>query len=84
MATLRYPLYEDEERAMETERDVKTVKDLAGILKRRKWTILLPALGVFALSAVVAFAIPATYKSTATILIEEQGLPREYATANVT
>ena len=69
---------------METERDVKTVQDLAGILRRRKWTILVPALGVFALSAVVAFAIPATYKSTTTILIEEQGIPREYVTANIT
>ncbi len=69
---------------METERDVKTVKDLAGILKRRKGAILFPALGVFALSVVVAFAIPATYKSTTTILIEEQGIPREYVTANIT
>jgi polysaccharide chain length determinant protein (PEP-CTERM system associated) len=69
---------------METESDVKTMKDLAGILRRRKWTILLPALGVFALSAVVAFVIPATYKSTTTILIEEQGIPREYVTANIT
>src|SRR5659263_115814 len=74
----------NERGSMETERDVKTVKDLAGILKRRKWTILGPALGVFALSVVVAFAIPATYKSTTTILIEEQGIPREYVTANIT
>jgi len=64
--------------------DVKTVADLSGILRRRKWTILVPALGVFALSAIIAFAIPATYKSTTTILIEEQGIPREYVTANVT
>ena len=69
---------------METEHDVKTVQDLAGILRRRKWTILLPALGVFALSVIVAFAIPKTYKSTTTILIEEQGIPREYVTANIT
>jgi polysaccharide chain length determinant protein (PEP-CTERM system associated) len=64
--------------------DVKTVADIIGILRRRKGMILLPALGVFALSVVVAFAIPATYKSTTTILIEEQGIPREYVTANIT
>ncbi|HEX8042538.1 GumC family protein [Candidatus Deferrimicrobium sp.] len=71
---------------METEHDVKTMtmNDLAGILRRRKWTILLPALGVFTLSVVVAFSIPKTYKSTTTILIEEQGIPREYVTANIT
>jgi capsular polysaccharide biosynthesis protein len=74
----------NEERTMETERDAMTLKDLAGILRRRKWLLLLPALGVFALSAVVAFVIPATYKSTTTILIEEQGIPREYVTANIT
>ena len=64
--------------------DVKTVADIFGILRRRKGMILLPALGVFALSVVVAFAIPKTYKSTTTILIEEQGIPREYVTANIT
>jgi len=64
--------------------DVKTVADLFGILRRRKGMILLPALGVFVLSAMIAFAIPKTYKSTTTILIEEQGIPREYVTANIT
>ena len=64
--------------------DVKTVADILGILRRRKGMILLPALVVFALSVIVAFAIPKTYKSTTTILIEEQGIPREYVTANIT
>lgn len=69
---------------MDAERDVKTAKELAGILRRRKWTILVPALGVFALSAALALLLPRVYKSTTTILIEEQGIPREYVSSNIT
>ena len=53
------------------DRDVKTFQDLAEVFRRRKWEIFLPALAVFALAAVVAFALPRTYKSTTTVLIEE-------------
>src|SRR3989304_4558974 len=50
------------------EQDVKTVGDLLGILRSRKGW---PAL-------------PGSYKSDTTIMIEEQDIPREYVTANIT
>jgi len=67
---------------METE--VKTIQDFRGILKRRKRALILPALIVFVIAAVVALALPSIYRSTATILIEEQEIPREYVMSMVT
>ena len=66
------------------EPEVKTIQDLTAILKRRKWALILPALIVFAIAAVVALALPSIYRSTATILIEEQEIPREYVMSMVT
>lgn len=65
------------------DQDVKTFQDLADVFRRRKREIFLPAFGIFALAAVVAFALPRTYKSTTTVLIEEQEVPREYVSANI-
>ena len=67
---------------METE--VKTIHDFREILKRRKWSFILPALVIMIIAAVVAFALPPVYRSTATILIEEQEIPKEYAMSMVT
>jgi polysaccharide chain length determinant protein (PEP-CTERM system associated) len=64
--------------------DVKTVADIFGILRRRKWNVVVPALAVFGLAAAAAFLLPRTYKSTTTILIEEQEIPREYVATNIT
>ena len=67
---------------METE--VKTIQDFRAILKRRRGHLVLPALIIFVIAAVVAFALPPIYRSTATILIEEQEIPREYVMSMVT
>jgi len=61
-----------------------TLDDYLAILKRRKWSLILPALLVFAVAAAVALLLPPVYKSTATILIEEQEIPSEYVKATVT
>jgi len=63
--------------------DVKTLGDVIAIVKRRKNWLVWPAAGVFLLSAVIAFAWPPTYRSTSTILIEEQEIPREYVMTTV-
>ena len=68
---------------MALDSDVKTVGDLIDIVKRRKWYLILPALGIFLLSIVVVLALPSIYQSTSTILIEEQSIPREYVTSTV-
>ena len=61
-----------------------TLDDYMAILKRRKWSLILPALLMFAAAVVVALLLPPVYKSTATILIEEQEIPSEYVKATVT
>jgi polysaccharide chain length determinant protein (PEP-CTERM system associated) len=65
------------------DQDVKTLGDVIAIVKRRKKYLIWPAVGVFVLSAVIAFAWPPTYRSTSTILIEEQEIPREYVMTTV-
>jgi polysaccharide biosynthesis transport protein len=66
------------------EQDIKTLNDMVEIVKRRKWSIILPALGIFAVAALTALLLPPTYRSTSTILIEEQEIPREYVMTTVT
>src|SRR5512143_263623 len=64
--------------------DEMTIQDFKEILKRRKWSLIVPALIIFVIALVVAFVLPPVYRSTATILIEEQEIPREYVVASVT
>ncbi len=66
------------------EENVKTINDFKQILKRRKKDLILTALVIFIIAAGVAFGLPPIYRSTATILIEEQEIPREYAMSMVT
>lgn len=54
---------------------VKTIHDYLEIVRRRKKSIILPILILFAISVIVAVAIPPVYRSTSTILIEEQDIP---------
>jgi len=58
-------------------------KKLIKILKRRKWDILLPTLGIFLFATIAVLSWPPTYRSTSTILVEEQEIPKEYVTAKV-
>ena len=66
------------------EAEAKTIRDFKEILKRRKWSIILPALICFAIAVAVAFMLPPIFRSTGTILIEEQEIPREYVMSTVT
>jgi polysaccharide chain length determinant protein (PEP-CTERM system associated) len=61
-----------------------TLYDYIIILKRRKWSLLLPAVIIFSISAVIAVLLPPIYKSTSTILIEEQEIPSDFVMATVT
>ncbi len=61
-----------------------TFKDFVTIVKRRRWALIVPALAVFLLSVVVILFWEPVYRSTSTILIEEQEIPREYVMATVT
>jgi uncharacterized protein involved in exopolysaccharide biosynthesis len=54
------------------------------IVKRRKWHIIIPAVGVFLACAIIALLLPAVYKSSATILIEAQEIPQDLVRTTVT
>ena len=62
----------------------KSMNDMLGMIKRRKWSLILPMLIVFTFAGIVALVLPPTYKSTATILIEEQDIPADFVMATVT
>jgi len=64
--------------------EVRSFQDVLGIARRRKKSIILPALSVFLVAALVAFSLPRKYLSTATMLIEAQDIPNEYVRANIT
>lgn len=61
-----------------------SLKDYVDILKRRKWSLILPALFIICISITVAFALPSVYRSTSTILIEKQDIPSDFVMATVT
>ncbi|MGD0234644.1 MAG: Wzz/FepE/Etk N-terminal domain-containing protein [Syntrophorhabdales bacterium] len=66
------------------EQDEKTIGDFVEILKRRKLSLVLPAVAVFIVALIVALTWPPVYRSTSTILIEDQEIPREFVIASVT
>ncbi|TCK19392.1 uncharacterized protein involved in exopolysaccharide biosynthesis [Thiogranum longum] len=58
--------------------------DYLGAFKRRRTSILVITLSVFLMGALAAWLWPATYKSSATILIKEQDIPPEMVRSTVT
>ncbi len=60
-----------------------TLQDLVAGLKRRRRAFLITAAGVAALSLAVAMLIPATYRSSATVLIQDQEVPPEFVRTTV-
>ena len=67
-----------------TETGTLHLADYLSILRRRKKQVKLVAALVFLVSAVLAFVIPPQYRSTATILIEQQQVPRDLIPSTVT
>jgi len=57
------------------EPNAMTLNDYFTIVKRRKWSLILPAVFVFLCAAIVALALPSIYKSTSTILIDRNCQP---------
>jgi len=60
------------------------LSDYFDILRRRKWSMMLPAFAVFLIAGAVAVLLPSYYKSTSTILIEEQEIPADFVMDTVT
>jgi polysaccharide biosynthesis transport protein len=66
------------------ESEGQNLQNILEITKRRKWSIVIPAVSLFVAIAGIALVIPPKYRSISTILIEEQEIPRDYVTSTVT
>lgn len=58
-------------------------KDYLALLARRRWHFLIPASVAILLAAVAAFVWPPTFRSAATILIEEPDIPRDFVISTI-
>lgn len=61
-----------------------TLGDVPKIIQRRKWSLILPFLCAVLIASSLALFLPPKYRSTATILIEEQEIPADFVMATVT
>jgi uncharacterized protein involved in exopolysaccharide biosynthesis len=66
------------------EEQTKDLSDYLSALHRRRKGIVITAAVIFVIGAITAYLIPAIYRSTATILIEEQEIPAELVRSTVT
>jgi polysaccharide chain length determinant protein (PEP-CTERM system associated) len=66
------------------DQETKSLNDILDILKRRKMIFIVTALCVFIVALAVALLWPPVYRSTSTILIEEQEMPRDFVATTVT
>ncbi|ALA61131.1 Wzz/FepE/Etk N-terminal domain-containing protein [Nitrospira moscoviensis] len=66
------------------EQPTHDLKDMVGILRRRKLPMLLVGLAIASAGVAVAFVLPPSYRSTATILIEEQEIPSDIVRSAIT
>ncbi len=60
------------------------IGDAIKIFRRRLWGVIAPALAVVILSVLILLVWKPVYRSTSTILIEEQEISRDYVMATVT
>ena len=61
-----------------------SLDDYLAILKRRKWQLIVPAVLFATIAIIIALTLPAVYRSTATILIEQQEIPADLIRSTVT
>ncbi|MGI6657050.1 MAG: GNVR domain-containing protein [Desulfobulbus sp.] len=60
-----------------------TPGDYWGIVKRRKWSLIVPFVVVLLIAVATAFLLPPVYESSSTILIEEQHIPTDFVMTTV-
>ena len=70
--------------AVEFEEDTKGLQEYISAFKRRKKQFFIPTVGIFTISLLIALLWPATYQSSATILIEEQQIPKDLVPSTIT
>ncbi|MRR13949.1 chain-length determining protein, partial [archaeon] len=57
---------------------------ILGVIRRRKWAFIIPAVLVLLVSFTLAVYLRPVYRSSATILIEQQDIPPEFIKTTVT
>lgn len=62
----------------------RSLSDWLSILKRRRWAMLITMGVLTIITVLVTFLFPATYRSTATILIEQQEIPQDFVRSTIT
>lgn len=65
------------------EREKLDLQDYLAILRRRAWAFIVPSVLIAALAVPIIFILPPSYRSTATVLIEDQAIPRDLVRATV-
>lgn len=70
--------------AMDFEEDTKSLGDYLKVFKRRKKQFFIPAAITLVIVVLAALLWPPTYRSTATILIEQQEIPKDLVQSTVT
>lgn len=66
------------------EEEVKGLGDYLDVIRRYKYLVIISSLILIAISAAVAYMLPATYKSEGLILIESQEIPNDLVKSTVT
>ncbi len=69
---------------MEQEENLKTITEYLEVINRRKGLLLLTFLTVGFLGFLLAMKLPPVYRSSATILIEDQQIPRSMVETTIT
>ncbi|HBC56530.1 MAG TPA: lipopolysaccharide biosynthesis protein, partial [Gammaproteobacteria bacterium] len=62
----------------------KSLKEYLDSFRRRKTIFFFTALAIFIIGAITALVLPATYRSSATILIEQQEIPDDLVRSTIT
>ncbi len=63
--------------------ETKTLDEYLQIFKRRKKQFWMPVIILSLLALIIAFALPSVYRSTATILIEQQEIPQDLVRSTI-
>lgn len=63
--------------------DGMSLRDFINIAIRRRYVFFIPAMVVLLITILIALGLPASYLSTATILIEEQEIPEDFVRSTV-
>jgi uncharacterized protein involved in exopolysaccharide biosynthesis len=74
----------DEETTSDVDHGGITAREILGAVRRRRTEILAVAIVIAAIGLIVAIALPATYRSAATILVQEQEVPPDLVRSTIT